>query len=546
MKKLFYISLATFGIAACSTKIDSPVSPDNKGEMETSYIAVTLKSDDMGTRAGEEEYEYGSKAERYVQSAHFFLFKGDGTAFSVNAEGNNYLSLAMNPTGTQPDETGNPSEGPNVSDVKDKVLVFNNYKGEYPTHIVAVLNWDVASPKTAYSLSDLTDYLSGLKNASGRFVMSNSVYADMQGKVINANVLSIDNIGKTEAQAKANPVNIYVERVSAKVELVAKGNVTGKENTFDINQSVNETPVYVKVLGWDVYNDYQNSFLLKHIYPDTWKLDGTIGFLWNDPNRFRSYWASSTVDPFPNNDFSWNGLSLNPTNGVAYCGENTRQVVKDAAGNITLDPRTKLIIKAQLVKTDGSPLEIARWYGYEYIGEEAVRTEVANLLSSEVFYKDGDEYKSICGDDLKVVEADEAPEGTDIEAYEVFFQLSDAGLAKDWYTYSQAGEFQTASDDAVNAILAAVEPAVLYNDGMTYYHTDIKHLGETDSATEFGIIRNHIYKVNVSQVKGFGTPVFDPQTEFQIPERPAETTTYVAAEVRVLAWRVVKHNYSVE
>ncbi len=533
MKKYLLISLTAFVFAACAEKLDDAGSPSKKGELETSYIAVTLKADDMGTRASE-DYEYGTEVERYVKTAHFFLFNPDGSAFPVNADGNNYLSVSINATGTQPGETGQPDEGPNVSDVKDKVLVFDNYKGEYPTHIVAVLNWDVTSPKTSYSLQDLTEYLSRLRNAAGNFVMSNSVYADMQGKVINANVLTEANIGKSEAEAKENPVKIYVERVSAKVELTADGDVAGKDNTFNIHQSVADVPVYVKVLGWELYNDYEQSYLLKHIYPQQWGSDA-VGFLWNDPVRFRSYWGASKTGDFPDNHFDWKNDVLSPAGGVAYCAENTRN-----------DFRTKVIIKALLVKEDGASLEVARWFGHHYAGEDALRTEVADLLSSRFFYKEGEAYKSIRPDDLMAVEADEAPSGIDIESYEVFFQLSVSGVGKDWYVRSQAGGYQAASDDAVNTELAAVEPALLYKNGQTYYHTDIRHFGVKDSESEFGIIRNHIYKVNIKDIKGFGTPVYDPETDLTTPEHPDETTSYVAAEVRILSWKVVKHDYSVE
>ena len=533
MKRYLFITIAALGLAGCAEKLTDPVSPSQKGELERSYISVTLKSDDMGTRASD-VFEYGTEAERYVKTAHFFLFNSDGSAFAINAEGNNYLSVTINPTGTQPDETNEPEEGPNVSDVKDKVLVFDNYKGQYPTHIVAVLNWDVTSPQTSYTLQNLTEYLSALRNTTGNFVMSNSVYADMQGKVINANVLTESNIGKSEAEAKANPVNIYVERVSAKVELTATGDVAGKDNTFDLHQTVANTPVYVKILGWELYNDYDQSYLLKHIYPQQWGTDA-VGFLWNDPLRYRSYWAASKTGDFPNNNFDWKNDGLSPVNGVAYCAENTRK-----------DFRTKAIIKARLVKEDGTFMEVARWFGYYYAGENTLLTEVASLLSSQFFYKEGDLYKSIEPDDLMTVEADEAPTGIDIETYEVFFQLSDFGKGKDWYIRSQAGEYQAAADDVVNTELSAVEPALLYKSGQTYYYTDIRHFGAKGSESEFGIIRNHIYKVNITDVNGLGTPVYDPETDFITPEHPGEATSYVAADVRILSWKVVKHDYSVE
>lgn len=545
MKRHLFIILAACALAGCTEKLAGSSSPSQKGELERSYISVTLKSDDAGTRApGDPEFEYGEADERYVDNVHFFLFKDDGSAFPVNGVGGkNYLSFNVRSNGTQPGETGNPNEGPNVSDVKDKILVFDNYKGEYPTHIVAVLNWDTKHIQPSYSLDNLYNTLAGIRNTAGHFVMSTSVYADMQGKVIRANALTIDNIGKTEEEAKAHPVEIYVERISAKVQVEAKGDVAGKEAIYDTDQNVGDVAVYAKVLNWELYNEHHQSIVLKHIYPDTWRMAGQIGFLWNDPNRFRSYWAGSYTGEFPEgNHFDWtNGIE---PGSVAYCGENTRQAEKDGEGNVTSDPRTKVIIKAQLVTEDGTPAEVAKWYGHEYIGEEAVRAEISKLLASQIFYIDGSEYKGIGASDLKAIPGNSATDG--VEAYEVYFQLSDGGLEKDWFIYSNENGYKSATDEEINAMLFNVEPALVYNDGMTYYFVDIKHLGSKDSASEYGVIRNHVYKVNISDVKGFGTPVYDPDVDVEVPERPKDSNSYVAAQVHILSWRVVKNDYSVE
>jgi hypothetical protein len=273
---------------------------------------------------------------------------------------------------------------------------------------------------------------------------------------------------------------------------------------------------------------------------------GQIGFLWNDPNRFRSYWAGSYTGAFPSdNSFDW-ADGLEPGTGVAYCGENTRQAEKDGEGRVTSDPRTKVIVKAQLVTVDGSPVEVANWYGHNYIGEQAVRSAVASLLASQIFYYDGIEHKAINESDLKVVPGNEAPAGADVDAYEVFFQLSDAAMTKDWFTYSTADGYTGATDEEINARLAQVQPAMIYKDGMTYYYTDIRHFGSAGSASEYGVVRNHVYKVNISDINGFGTPVYDSDLDVTTPERPMNTNTYVAAQVRILSWKVVKNDYSVE
>lgn len=546
MKRFSFIIFAALGLLGCSDKATEPVPPIEKGELERSYISITLKSDDSGSRA-DDEFEYGEAEERYVENVHFFLFKHDETAFPVNGtSGKNYLSFNIESNGTQPGESGEANEGPNVSDVKDKVLIFDNYKGEYPAYIVAVLNWDARHIQPSYTLDALYNTLAAIRNDNNHFVMSNSVYADMSGKAVYATPLTIANIAKSEAEAKAKPVEIYVERISAKVEVEANGDVAGSEATYNIGASVGDVALYAKVLKWELHNDYNHSILLKHIYPERWGMGSEVGFLWNDPLRYRSYWAASYVGGFPtDNYFNWaDGYA--PNADVAYCGENTRPVVTDAEGNITSNPRTKVVVKAQLVKESGEPIEVAIWYGHKYNGEEAVRAEITKLLSSEVYYLDGGEYKGIGATDIKAVEGGEAPQGVDVEAYEVFFQLSDEASEKEWFTFSHSEGYVAATADAINARLAKVEPALIYKNGMTYYYTDIKHLGRAGSDSEFGVVRNHIYKVNITKISGLGTPVFDSDIDFETPERPVDSNSYVAAEVRILSWKVVKNEYNIE
>lgn len=545
MKRYLFITLAAFGLLGCTENMTEPNSPV-KGELERSYISVTLMTDDAATRADDVDFEYGDAAERYVENVHFFLFKGDGSAFPVNgAGGKNYLSFDVRSNGTQPGETSNANEGPNVSDVKDKILVFDNYKGEYPAYIVAVLNWDAQHIQPSYTLDNLYNSLAAIRNSNNHFVMSNAVYADMQGKVVRANPITIYNIGKTAEEALANPIEIYVERISAKVVIEANGDVAGMDATYDIEVNVGDKPVYAKVLKWELYNDYNHSIILKHIYPDTWGMSSEVGFLWNDPNRFRSYWAASYTGSFPaDNHFDWaNGLT---TSDVAYCGENTRQAVVDSEGNVTSDPRSKVIIKAQLVDGEGNPVEVGVWYGHSYVGELALRTEVAQLLANELYWLEGGEHKAISAEDITLVAAGNAPEGVDVEAYEVIFQLAEDSKTKEWFTYSNAEGYVSATTEAVNGRLAMVEPAMLYNDGMTYYYADIRHLGRKDSAAEYGVVRNHVYKVNIATITGLGTPVYDPDINFITPERPSDVNSYVAAEVRILSWKVVKNEYNVE
>jgi hypothetical protein len=138
MKKYLFIALAALSLAACEENGENGNEPVQKAELEQSYVAVSLLADDMSTRADGDKYEDGEASERVVNSLYFFLFDAEGQPFNIDG-GVNYKAVDVNAEGNTSDET------PNVSDVKNKVLVFKNYVGEYPAKIVAVINWAPAA-----------------------------------------------------------------------------------------------------------------------------------------------------------------------------------------------------------------------------------------------------------------------------------------------------------------------------------------------------------------------------------------------------------------
>ena len=531
MKKYLFLAVAALGFAACAEKgLDN--GPVQNGELEQSYVAITLAADDMNTKASDGKYEAGLPEERAVKSAYVFFFK-DGAAFpvtynantetSTNAGANNYLKVAL---------TGNTSAMANVSDVKDAVLVLQNYKGEYPNQIVAVLNWDPTG-QASYTLENLKTKISSLGNNTQGYVMSNAVYADNAGQTIDAVGLTIDNISNTEEGALANPVTIHVERVAAKVAFSAT------KSRFQVGE-VGGKAIYAQIKGFQLYNDYQTSYLIKRITP-TWD---NLGFNWNDPDWFRSYWATSLDTDFPENKFNWND-GYTDLNTFVYCGENTRPWTENA------DVRTKVIVKAALVDESGAVRqEVVNWYGKDYLGEDNLLKVVANTLKNTYFSSadEGTTFTGLTPDDIKCVGRGASAEN----AYEVYFQLTEPseenttnGMNKEWYKYEN-GNYTIITDSNLNTELAAVQPALVYNDGMTYYWTDIKHLGAAGKTAEYGVVRNHVYNVNITGITGFGTPVYDPTTDFEVPDKPADIKTYVAAQINILSWRVVANDYELQ
>ena len=553
MKKFLMMFCASAILASCAGVLDDDKTPVQSGEIEKSYIAINLMSADPDTRADGATYQDGSEAERKVNSAYFFFFQ-NGQPFPVTVTdgavtapgtGANFLSATL---------TGNTGKEPNVSDVKDVVLLLRNYKGQYPNQIVAVLNW-VPVAGESYTMADLAQVvdIQSTMDSQKYFVMSNAVYADGGGQAVTATPLTLANIYTSEKDAKDHPVEIYVERVAAKVTVTAPA-----AKKFDLNRTVNvggtAVKAYAEVTGWELYNEFNQSYLLKQINP-SWTVDA-IGFNWNDQAFFRSYWATSPAPAWTaDNAFTWNGgldFGLNAdvtagtyaSNTYVYCGENTTATPAD---------RTKVILKAKLVKEDGTALELARWHGADYLSESDLLTAVASTLKntyySGVTVGETTTYTSIDPTDLQCVVGGGTDAPADVNATEVYFQLSTTGAGRDWFEYSSANGYTAVTDEALNTALKAVPSGLLYNDGQTYYFFDIKHLGAAGKSAEYGVVRNHIYSININSIGGFGSPVYNPDTDIvtpQYPDEPTDQGSYVSAKVNVLSWRLVSQGVDIQ
>ena len=543
MKKYLFLTLAAFAFAACTEKeIDNDTPPAQTAEIEESYIAINLSASDI-TRA-QDGFDDGSEAERAVSHADFFFFDEAGNPFNVTGNpattpggGINHLR-ATNVAFSADDNTGD-----DISDTSNPVLLLKTYKGQYPSQIVAVLNWSPADDK-AYTLEELHDAVSiqgTFKNAQNEdtkyFVMSNAVYAQGTTEVC-ATPLTMENIKTTESDAIASPVDIYVERVAAKVSVITN-NADGKY----LLTGEDETAVYAKIDSWDLYRDNPKSTLLKDINPIDWTTDN-LGFNWNDSPWYRSYWATS-LDAVMGEIFD-STKALN-AGAHTYIGENTTG--KDTC--------TKAVIKAQLVDATGAALELAIWNNVEYVGNEALRTAVANTLKNTYFAKTGEGntaiYTGLTPEDLVCVAGGttDAPQG--VKANEVYFQLSITGTAKNWYKLVEGEYIPVATninDDAnstkaTNEALKSVPAAVLYENGETFYYVDIKHLGASGKAAEYGIVRNHVYNVTINSIKGYGSPVYT-GTEFIDYPEISDQETYVSAKINILSWKLVNQQVNIQ
>lgn len=580
-------------VASCSSE-DVAGGDAQNGKGATSYLAVNIENVGSAPASrsyakGDGTYEDGTDTESKINKVRFYFFNGDGTPYllvnkdATNEQSVNYLDQAVIETdGKDNDHT---------AEIKTKaVLVLNGETKAIPASVIAVINPDVLDNTTLQSgtmtLSELRTSATGSKfhDDTNGFVMSNSVYESAGQDVCSTPVAN--HVFATSDAALKQPVDIYVERVNAKVNAkidatyqrdgestpawtetegkyqIEVGNIevttyaTGNTNA---TPTKTKYPVYAVVQGWQLADANGKAEVCKQI--NTSWYAGQLGISpWTTSDYHRCFWSKSVpftsgaqggVNQPVNPKFEDIKLSLSgdfSTTPVYTLPNTPTEVI--ANPTTSLNTLTKLIVAAKLVYKDKNgeyhPAQVCQYRGLTYLGEEAVKKQIVGGFAryfKKTTTESGDVYKSIEASDIafKTV-VPGSPESSGVKNYEVVATL--ASTVGDLYVKN--GETWTiASKDDINAALAKETAQVRSTDGATYYYTPIKHLGEAGKLGEYGIVRNHSYQVTIQNIKGFGTPVYDPKKEID-PMIPSDENTYLAASIKVLSWRVVSSKVNLD
>ena len=567
-------------VASCSSEDVAGVDAQN-GKGTTSFLAVNIEN--VGSapasrsyQQGDGTYEDGTEAESKINNVRFYFFNGDGTPYLLvnkNSEKQpvNFLDQTVETDGNDHDHT---------AETKTKaVLVLNGETKAVPASVIAVINPEVLDNTTlktgTMTLSELRTSAIGSKfydNTNG-FVMSNSVYESAGQDVCSTPVAN--SVFATSEDAMKNPVDIYVERVNAKVNAkidadyqrtgeTEKAWTTNAEGKYQIEvgsidvttyadntnaaPTKNTYPVYAVVQGWQLADADGKAEVCKQI--NTSWYAGELGISpWTTSDYHRCFWSKSV--PFTSGAQAGANHPVNPTfKGItqSLSGEFSAEPVytlpntpdKEVTNPKTsVNTLTKLIVAAKLVYKDNDGkyknAQVCQYRGLTYLGEEAVKKQIVGGFAKyfkRTSTETGDVYQSIDASDIAFKTV---PGSSEVKDYEVVATLADnVGelFVKNGETYNPVKK------DVVNAALAKEEAQVRSTEGATYYYTPIKHLGTAGSLGEYGIVRNHSYQVTIQNIKGFGTPVYDPDKEID-PMIPSDENTYLAASIKVLSWRVV-------
>ncbi len=570
ISKLFPFACVALMMSACASDKEE-IGSGTKPGSDPQYLAVNIVNVGATPTTRAAGYENGTAEESAIKKVRFYFFNGDGSPYLIKNPGipgvegggeKNWLEAS--PADDTP-TSGTPSQ---IEKITQTVLVINGIQSAAPAAIVAIVNPETVDAATLknggtmrlselrYSAVGRNFYKKDADNgAVSEFVMSNSVYVNA-GEDVCASLVA-GHVTTSAETAKAKPVDLYVERVVAKVTADVDKNAfeLGNGTNWDVakfgtKKAVGKSgdyDVYAVIEGWGLANENGKAEVEKQVNK-TWT-DGNLGFTpWTTADYHRCFWETSVAFDAG----SGGNQPVNPTfnqlkanmQDVLYTLPNTPDS-KDKIANVKDNDLTKFAVAATLRYKDAAGnwhnAEICRYNGVSILGIDNLKRQVALTYSQYYTSTGATNYTQLSKDDIDFKD----PDGT-MQQYRVTPTLADdpAGTKK-YYTKTNTGTTSTFTEVPKDKVLAAIEAdkAEIRRDGRAYYYVPIKHLGGTGELAEYGIVRNHFYKITLSGITGFGTPVYDPDKVVD-PIVPTYENTYLAARVQVLQWRVVNQNAS--
>lgn len=567
MKKIKFLSALTligaaaFGLTACSSSDDAANTTGNADAQ--SYISVNITNVGSAATRALDGYEDGTTDESNISKVRFYFFNADGTPYNLTNStpvGVNYLEKDVTMTGSGDDSK-------TVENKSNVILVIEGNRGASPATMIAVANPQSLDAtilgKTSLSVDQLrsadlktTQYATNGKE----FVMSNSAYDNNGASTCSA--LTTGHVFTSQDAAKADPVDIYVERIVAKVSTTKSTATDSKWTTINGKDAYavgkyGTNTIYAVIDGWGVADENGRTPITKNIGSNsdrtTWA--STLGFTpWTTADYHRSFWEISTpfisggtADNQPLNHSFNSYKSAFGSSLYTFPNTPTETATADEADKSSSPTyRTKVLLAAHLMykNSEGNYVDapICEYKGYQYISE----ADVKNVILSEntnIYVKKGDSYSNLTADDITFATP---AAGSSLKDYQVTARLvntTDNGMYYKLNSGAKAGstnpsDYTSITLADVNTALSA-SPAEIRHEGMAYYYTSIRHLGADESNLGYyGVVRNHLYKVTINSIKGFGTPVYDPDRVI-VPIVPSNAETYLAARINVLQWRVV-------
>lgn len=578
--KLFTGLVAIALFAACSN--DEPATGGNDANKpaggEKAYMAVTISSaGDINGRSTDfdnPKYELGD--EHTVDNVQFFFFDENG----------NFVLRAAD---TQPEfNAPTNDQDKNIEWIDQKcVLVLEDLtSNDYPMYMMTVINMKDFEPAATLTQTSqkLSYYADNFGTDKKNFVMTTSSYkgndANHDNKYYCVTALTPDDFKTTaeEALDTDNPVDVYVERLAAKVRVNvnptnAKIELAGNRVIYKLEQTVAgndnnngnqdgnaNTPIYIEVIGWGLNATAKDSYMSKQFVPEWLTTDPFAE--WNSSTRFRSFWAMSRMYNAAENEYdqllNYNKMSAFTTNvgGAQYCYENTNLgtvVAPKIDGTATVDNSkvTHVVLNTRICDENGNELDMVKYRGALFL-KDAFLSYVLNTLNHQnaglnYYIKTSateteNTYRQVSIEDLKL-------QGVTGKFEQATVKLAYTGnLYKKNVDETGKETYTVITNPDLAERLAGFttnNPLYWYNGGANIYFIPIEHNAPRNAAIDtegyYGVVRNHLYDITINSFSRVGHAVYDPDngSEEIKPDEPEDPLYYVGAKINVLSWRII-------
>ena len=515
--------LACAAFSACSSdEVDS----GTKEFKDKAYMRVQIAmAGNPSSRGTGGEYEYGTSNEQKINDITFFFYDSSNK-FVTKGEAINNTNVTPNGTNKEYWEA---ETAPIISLKLDESQPF-------PTQVVAYVN--IGTSNIDFGTDGRTLQSDGKKVAESTtlapnaFVMTSSTYLDESSVICSTAVLP-KNFHETEQAAKDDTelVTIHVERLPAKVVVTEAADI----DIADIEDaSGNELRFTVK--GFALNGINTNSYLQKQV-DNTWSFSSWTD--WNETGEFRCFWAKDmnydVSSSAPSLDFvSYEEIST-PTADAKYCYENTLALplTEDANKNLFANATHVLLFgEYQMKKAGESEFEELTESFYMYAGTAYLGNDLKTLWADAVT-------------DVYVKGEDDTYSKADKSKYDLVSDGSVDGVTlalKEGDYYKKIGEstYESWNISEKNNSLKDIYKATGYLNAVGYFPILIGTDADNYETTELGVVRNHIYNIEIQSIKSLAEGIFNPEIEI-IPDSSVKTY-YLASKLRILSWKTVSQS----
>ena len=580
MKTGKLISIALLSLAMACSKEN--VTSNQGGSDANQYMAVDIAMSVGSSTKAPADYRDGTEAESTVNvNNSIFLF--------YDAYGNFLTSGVISATDGSVDENGNLKLTTNNQsgyvEKESKAVIVLGPTRLRPALVLAVLNYNNCDALRNLSLADAHTQVDNraISTEAGKFTMTNSVYVDGKN-IVNATPIAASSVKETKEEALKTPVQIYVEREVAKVNMKAKD---GLKKTAD-GKICFETPnaesvldgvkVYARIVvdGWAANAFNTTSYLVKDV-PTSWLVTNPFAN-WYDEAAKRTFWAQDpnysgsekyvfgrTPEDEPGTYknvkyLSWNDAAQNKVDSYNYMYENTtdKASARVNGGELANVPTILIAAHVETVKTGAAweRQDIYKFGGLFYTSDALRNYAAEQILKGKLHWEyttaEGLKISSVLPDQIKadfVTNVADNSGSVKMEVTSVTAPAEGAKLMKEGEPASviESANWAKTVEDIINGengFNIAKKELVCFKNGMCYYQVPIKH-NQTAEDVAYGTVRNHIYELTLSKIAKIGNPVFNPEEKLVlIPGE--EKNYYVSAELKVLKWRVITQDVVIE